>query len=92
MTEIAANPPDAVLPSLPYDRKLSFDLGKVAFSLVPLSPETVGRRKTLLTEIVKDSIWTLDQIQGIVNVNGVVRDHFDSMIILIPYHYIFCLS
>jgi hypothetical protein len=52
-------------------KKLQFGLGKIAFSLVPLSPESVGRRKTLLTEVVKDSVWTLDQIQGVINVNGI---------------------
>ncbi len=55
------------------DRKLSFGLGRLAFSGLPLSPESVGRRKTLLTEVVKDSIWTLDQVQGIINVNVPVR-------------------
>jgi hypothetical protein len=55
------------------DSRLSFDLGKIAFSLLPLSPESVGRRKTILTEVVKDQIWTLDQIQGIINVNVPVR-------------------
>ena len=38
---------------------------------LPLSPER--RRKTILTEVVKDTIWTLDQLQGIVNVNVPVR-------------------
>lgn len=51
---------------------LKFDLGRIAFSLLPLSPETVGRRKTILTEVVKDELWTLDQLQGIINVNGTV--------------------
>jgi len=55
------------------DDSLKFDLGKFAFSLLPLSPESVGRRKTLLTNVVKDSVWTLDQIQGIINVNVPVR-------------------
>lgn len=67
-----AIPPASVkerVDSIP-EKKLSFGLGKIAFSLLPLTPETVGRRKTLLTEIVKDSVWTLDQIQGIINVNG----------------------
>jgi hypothetical protein len=50
--------------------RLQFGLGKFAFSLLPLTPETVGRRKTLKTEIVRNQIWTLDQIQGIINVNG----------------------
>ena len=55
------------------DPKLTWDLGKIAFSLLPLSPESVGRRKTIFTEVVKDTIWTLDQIQGIINVNVPVR-------------------
>jgi len=40
---------------------------------VPLSPESVGRRKTLLTEVVKGQVWTLEQVQGIINVNVPVR-------------------
>ena len=32
--------------------KLKFDLGKFSFSLLPLSPESVGRRKTIRTEII----------------------------------------
>lgn len=55
------------------DNKLQFNLGKFAFSLIPLSPESVGRRKTLLTEVVKGNMWTLEQIQGIINVNVPVR-------------------
>jgi hypothetical protein len=47
-----------------------FPLGKVAFSLLQLSPESTGRRKTLIKNIVPNKIWTLDQIQGIINVNG----------------------
>ena len=53
-------------------KDLKFDLGRIAFSLLPLSPETVGRRKTILTEVVTDEVWTLDQLQGIINVNGTV--------------------
>ena len=53
--------------------KYKFALGKLAFSGLPLSPESVDRRKTLLTEVVKDTIWTLDQVQGIINVNVPVR-------------------
>ena len=53
-----------------FSSNYKFDLGKIAFSLIPLSPESLGRRKTLLKEIVKDKIWTLDQLQGIINVNG----------------------
>ena len=55
------------------DPKLTWDLGKFAFSLLPLSPEAVGRRKTIFTEVVKDTIWTLDQVQGIININVPVR-------------------
>jgi hypothetical protein len=50
--------------------KQQFSLGKIAFSLIPLSPESIGRRKTILTEVVSGKIWTLDQIQGVINVNG----------------------
>ena len=49
---------------------LKFDFGKIAFSLIPFTPESQGRRKTILNEIVKNKIWTLDQLQGIINVNG----------------------
>ena len=55
------------------DRRLQYSLGKIAFSLLPLSPEATGRRKTLLTEVVRNSVWTLDQVQGIINVNVPVR-------------------
>jgi hypothetical protein len=55
------------------DKRLIFGVGKLAFSGLPLSPESVGRRKTILTEVVKDTIWTLDQVQGIINVNVPVR-------------------
>ena len=48
-----------------------WNLGKYAFSLLPLSPG--DRRKTLFKEVVKGSIWTADQIQGVVNVNVPVR-------------------
>ena len=45
------------------DPKLEFGwLGKLAFSLLPLTPESVGRRKTILTEVVPGEIWTLDQV------------------------------
>jgi hypothetical protein len=55
------------------DSKLVFGLGRIAFSLIPLSPEVAGRRKTLQKEVVKGSVWTLDQIQGVINVNVPVR-------------------
>ena len=57
------------LPETSDDYK--WDLGKVAFSLLPLAPG--DRRRTLMEEVVKDKIWTMDQIQGIINVNVPVR-------------------
>ena len=56
-----------------YDKNLDFGLGKIAFSGLALSPESSGRRKTILTEVVKDEVWTLEQVQGIINVNVPVR-------------------
>jgi hypothetical protein len=53
------------------DRNYFWDLNRVAFSLLPLAPGS--RRRTICEEIVKDKIWTLDQIQGVVNVNVPVR-------------------
>eukprot|EP01038_Epipyxis_sp_PR26KG_P015149 gene15149-20406_t len=50
---------------------LKWKLSPIAFSLLPLSPLT--RRKTIIETIVKDEVWTLDQIQGIINVNVPVR-------------------
>lgn len=55
------------------DPKLKFDFGRFCFSLIPLTPETTGRRKSILTEIVPNEIWTIDQLQGIINVNVPVR-------------------
>lgn len=62
---------DTVMPS--FDEKFQFPLGKVAYSLFPFSPESMNRRKSLLTTIVENKIWTIDQIQGILNVNVPVR-------------------
>lgn len=59
-------------PTPPYDRDLYWPTGKVAFSLLPLAG-TNSRRATVQEEVVKDSIWTHDQIQGVVNVNVPVR-------------------
>jgi hypothetical protein len=45
------------------DPKLSFGfLGKIAFSLLPLSPESAGRRKTIFKEVVPGKVWTMDQV------------------------------
>ena len=47
------------------DRRLDFGFfGRVAFSLLPLSPETAGRRKTIFTEVVQGKVWTLDQVRS----------------------------
>lgn len=54
-----------------YSPTLDWKLQPFAFSLLPLAPG--ARRKTIKEEIIKDSIWTFDQIQGIVNVNTPVR-------------------
>jgi hypothetical protein len=59
------------VPTPRYDRQLSWPLGKVAFSLLPLAGGE--RRATILTELVPGTIYALDQIQGIVNVNVPVR-------------------
>lgn len=53
------------------DRRYEWGLGSVAFSLLPLAPG--NRRVTILDEIVPNSMWTLDQVQGVVNVNVPVR-------------------
>ncbi len=64
----------AIVKSIPATSpSLQFPQGKVAFSLITLTPESVGRRKTLVTEVVKDKVYTLDQVQGIINVNVPVR-------------------
>jgi hypothetical protein len=61
-----------LVPTPSKTREMSWPLGKVAFSLLPLAG-TSTRRATVEEEVVKDTIWTHDQIQGIVNVNVPVR-------------------
>lgn len=68
-TAAASNLPVVKPPSKSVDTR--WDLGKVAFSLLPLAPG--DRRKTIETCVVKDQVWTHDQLQGIVNVNVPVR-------------------
>merc|ERR1740124_1677390 len=51
---------------------LSWPLGKVAFSLIPLAG-TSSRRATVEECVVPNTIWTHDQLQGVVNVNVPVR-------------------
>ena len=55
-----------------FTSEVSWPLGKVAFSLLPLAG-TSSRRATVEEEIIPGKIWTHDQIQGIVNVNVPVR-------------------
>jgi len=61
-----------ILPTPPFTKDVSWPLGKVAFSLLPLAG-TSTRRATVEEEIVPGQIWTHDQIQGVVNVNVPVR-------------------
>lgn len=61
-----------LVPTPPYTTDLSWPLGKVAFSLLPLAG-TSTRRATVEAEIEPNAIWTHDQIQGVVNVNVPVR-------------------
>lgn len=60
-----------IVPTPPVTRDLSWPLGKVAFSLLPLAGSS--RRATVEECIVPGKVWTHDQIQGIVNVNVPVR-------------------
>lgn len=63
---------DYLVKTPPFSKDLDWPLGKVAFSLLPLAG-TSTRRTTVEECIVPDTIWTFDQIQGIVNVNVPVR-------------------
>ena len=53
-------------------RETYWPLGKVAFSLLPLSG-TYTRRATVMDTLIPSTLWTFDQIQGVVNVNVPVR-------------------
>lgn len=67
-----AESPATIVPSPAFTKDVSWPLGKVAFSLLPLAG-TSSRRATVEECIIPDTIWTHDQIQGIVNVNVPVR-------------------
>jgi hypothetical protein len=54
-----------------YQPNRKWLLNDFAFSLLPLSPR--DQRATLIEEIVRGRIWTLDQVQGIIMVNVPVR-------------------
>jgi len=58
-------------PKPPIKAGESWPLARVAFSLLPLTG--AERRKTVEKMVVRDSVWTHDQIQGVVNVNVPVR-------------------
>lgn len=68
----ATSTSSAMIPTPEFTKDLSWPLGKVAFSLLPLAA-TSTRRATLQETIIEDTIWTHDQIQGVVNVNVPVR-------------------
>ena len=61
-----------LVPTPPLTNDVSWPLGKVAFSLLPLAG-TSTRRATVEECVVPNQIWTHDQIQGVVNVNVPVR-------------------
>jgi hypothetical protein len=60
------------VPTPPFTQDLAWPLGKVAFSFLPLAG-TSTRRATVEECIIRDTMWTHDQLQGIVNVNVPVR-------------------
>jgi Domain of unknown function (DUF4336) len=62
----------AAIVTPPPTNDMMWPLGKVAFSLLPLAG-TYTRRATVEETIVPNTIWTHDQIQGVVNVNVPVR-------------------
>ena len=55
-----------------FSKDVYWPVGKVAFSLLPLAG-TSTRRATVEECIIPNTIWTHDQIQGVVNVNVPVR-------------------
>lgn len=69
---VVANETPYLVPTPPFTNEVSWPLGKVAFSLLPLAG-TSSRRATVEECIIPDTIWTHDQIQGVVNVNVPVR-------------------
>ena len=69
---VFASSPSFAVPNPADSSALSWPLGKVAFSLLPLAG-TSTRRATVETTIIKDTMWTHDQVQGVVNVNVPVR-------------------
>ncbi|CAB9515939.1 expressed unknown protein [Seminavis robusta] len=68
---VAAASPSFLVPTPAFSSDQYWPLGKIAFSLLPLAGGT--RRATVEQCIVPNTMWTFDQIQGIVNVNVPVR-------------------
>jgi len=71
-TSLAASGVDTAIVTPAFSKELSWPLGKVAFSLLPLAA-TSTRRATVEECVIENTIWTHDQIQGVVNVNVPVR-------------------
>ena len=69
---LAASGVDTAIVTPAFSKELSWPLGKVAFSLLPLAA-TSTRRATVEECVIENTIWTHDQIQGVVNVNVPVR-------------------
>lgn len=67
----AAASPDYLVPTPPFSKEKYWPLGKIAFSLLPLAGGT--RRATVEQCVIPDTMWTHDQVQGVVNVNVPVR-------------------
>ena len=61
---VSASPTNFAVPSPADSASMSWPLGKVAFSLLPLAG-TSTRRATVETTIIKDTMWTHDQVQGV---------------------------
>ncbi len=71
-TVFAESMSSLVVPTPPMTNEVSWPLGKIAFSLLPLAG-TSSRRATVEQCIILEKMWTHDQIQGVVNVNVPVR-------------------
>ena len=62
----------SVIETPTFSKDVYWPVGKVAFSLLPLAG-TSTRRATVEECIIPNTMWTHDQIQGVVNVNVPVR-------------------
>jgi hypothetical protein len=68
----SSSSPEPLIPTPATTTDVLWPTGKVAFSLLPLAG-TSTRRATVEQEVVTDTIFTFDQILGVVNVNVPVR-------------------